>query len=877
MTTGGDDAAAPGGDPGDTEGAAVAGDRASPAPRPGPRSIAVDRALRGATVLAVLALGATGLALPDSVLIGGAAWLAFLGFALTGWGAIVGRLAGAGDADAGLATALGAAGYLAVAGAGIAAGVLTRPVILALLGAGAAGFAWRELTAPVAVWHRVRGGLAFARRSPPVAAFAALVIALACARLLAAVAARDASPWDDDVAYTPLVKRLLDAGDLIEPFSFRRLGAYGGQTALQALGAARGALVNLHLVDKGLGLGLALLAIVGLARERRTQPVWLALIALVVLTMPETAVNTASYWTGAAMFLALYRAVVRGQPAPIALIAAATATLRQNFLVPVAVLIASALLARLIDLGRAMPVRDAWRQERRRWAVIAGVALAAIAPWCVAAQLSSHTFLFPVVGGTWNHDLVLRPEVVGWLDELAFLVSCCLDVSPIAVIPILALALAFVTDHRRGRPLIALAIASVVGFAALAHGFLGSEPVHIWRYAFGFATALAVALALELGADDAAVELAPLGRWVVLAALVLQLSLARPAIGRQATALGADLRRALVAGRHGDPVARAEQRRYAAMQAAIPAGERVVVMLDDPALLDYGRNPIANLDIPGYAGPGPDLPAFRGAEPLRAYLIGEGYRYAAFVRSERSRTCFRRAFWVHRMFTDIELFQVMSAYSIDAIDSLAELATTTAVLHDADGLVVLDLAAPVRPASQRAAPGDESTRRTAWTRELADREHLHDAWSLTTRADLRFEDGVGPLRFVDGSIDDPRWYEVSHGYTEAARGTAVRPLARRAHLRVRGATDMRLAVRAAIALNAVYSHPRLELALDGEVIASAIADATGRYAFDVTVPRDRLAGGWRDLYLVFSTIADPEKEVRELRIARLESVEWSPP
>jgi hypothetical protein len=837
----------------------------------------LDRVLRGATVLAVLALGAAGLALPGSGLIGGTAWLAFLWFALAGWWAIAGRLTGAGDADAGLATGLGAAGYLAIAGVGIAAGVLTRPVILALIGVGAAGFAWRELTAPVAVWQRVRAGLACARQSPPRAVLAALLVALACARLIGAVAARDASPWDDDVAYTPLVKRLLDAGDLIEPFSFRRLGAYGGQTALQALGAARGALDGVHLVDKGLGLGLVLLGVLGLARERRTQPVWLALIALVVLAMPETAVNTASYWTGAAMFLALYRAVVREQPAPIGLYAAATATLRQNFLLPVAVLIASALIARLIELGRALPGRDAWRQDRRRWAAIAGVALAAIAPWCVAAQLSSHTFLFPLAGGTWNHELVLRPEVVGWPDELAFLVSCCLDVSPIAVIPILALALAFVTDHRPGRPLIALAIASVAGLFALAHGFLGSEPAHIWRYAFGFATALAVALALELGAEDAAVELAPLGRWVVLAALVLQLSLARTAIGHQAAALGADLRRALVAERHGDPVARAEQRRYAAMQAAIPAGGRTVVMLDDPALLDYGRNPIANLDVPGYASPGPQLPAFRGAEPLRAYLVAEGYRYAAFVRSERSRTCFRREFWIHRMFTDAELFQVMSAYSIDAIDGLAELATTTRVLYDADGLVVLDLAAPIKPASQRAAPGDEPTRRTAWARELADREHLHDAWSLTTRADLRFEDGISAVRFIDGSVDDPRWYEISHGYTEAARGTAVRPLARRAHLRVRGATDMRLALRAAIALNAVYSRPRLELALDGDVIASAVADAGGRYAFDVTVPRDRLAGGWHDLYLVFSSIAEPEREVRDLRIARLESVEWSPP
>ncbi len=75
----------------------------------------------------------------------------------------------------------------------------------------------------------------------------------------------------------------------------------------------------------------------------------------------------------------------------------------------------------------------------------------------------------------------------------------------------------------------------------------------------------------------------------------------------------------------------------------------------------------------------------------------------------------------------------------------------------------------------------------------------------------------------------------------------------------------------------MHTHPRLDVSLDDSLLTSAVADATGHYAIDVTVPGDRLAGGWHDLYLVFSSIADPEKEVRELRIARLESIEWSAP
>ena len=841
--------------------------------------VALDRALRIIAIVAVFGLGAAGLAQPTSVLRGGIAWLAFLFFVLAGWGTITVRVARVADPDAGQRAALGIAGYLAVAGPLVALGVLSRPVILFLICIGFAGFAWREATAKLALWHRIRDGLMLVRGNPALGALIVVVVGFACVRLVGAVALLDRNPWDDDLAYTPLVKRLLDTGNLIEPFSFRRLASYGGQNVLQVLGAARGSLANVHLVDRGLGLGLLLLVTTGYARERRTQPVWLALIVLVVLLLPETAINTASYWIGAVGFFALYRCVAREQWALVGLTGAAICTLRQNFLVPVVALVAIVLVGRLITLARTMPRREAWLYDRLAWARVTAVALTVIVWWWIAAYRSSHTFLFPMFDGTWNHALSITPAFTTWTDELAFLVTCCFETAPFAVLPILAVVLAFVTDRRLGRPLSSLVLASLLGIGFLVHGLVGSEALHVWRYGFGFIAVLVVVLVLELGADDdARVSLAPLGRWIVLAALVLQLALGRGPLVKQVLALFGDIREAAAIDRQGDPSARAEQRRYTAMQAAMPVGARVLVMLDEPALLDFRRNQIANLDTPGFASPGTQLPMFAGAEPLRAYLVAEGYRYAAFVRSERSRYFFRRVFWVERMFTDIELLQTMSAYTLDAIDSFSELATTTPRLYDADGLVVLDLAHPTRPASTRVVAGDEPTRRGAWVRALADREGAHAAWSLNTRADLRFEDGVGTLRYTDDSIDDPQWYEISHARSAATGpGKPIRPAQRRVHLRVRGTTDMRLTLRAAVALNTVFTHPRLDVSLDGELVASSVADAAGRYAVDLVVPRARLAGGWRDLYLVFSSVADPATDVRDLRIARLESVEWAPP
>jgi hypothetical protein len=285
------------------------------------------------------------------------------------------------------------------------------------------------------------------------------------------------------------------------------------------------------------------------------------------------------------------------------------------------------------------------------------------------------------------------------------------------------------------------------------------------------------------------------------------------------------------------------------------------------------------------------MPAFRGAEPLRAYLIEAGYPYVAFVRSDRSRYFHRRPFWVWRLFNDGELYAIMSAYEIDMIDALAELASTTTVLYDADGLVALDLRAEARPASKRPAPGDEPVRREAWVRELAEREGLTDVWALGSRHDLLLDDGLEDLEFVDRRLEVPRWFELGPrrapppppadkdpaGAAAAMRGKPIRALHRRVHLRVRGgATDMRLALRAWVALGKVYTRPRMDIALDGALLASILPDDRGGYTVELRLSRAQLAGGWHDLYLVFNSIDEPDRAGREPRAAVLESVEWGP-
>jgi hypothetical protein len=398
-----------------------------------------------------------------------------------------------------------------------------------------------------------------------------------------------------------------------------------------------------------------------------------------------------------------------------------------------------------------------------------------------------------------------------------------------------------------------------------------ADPGPVWRYCFGFAIPLTAFLAIEGGADrDERVQMLPLGRWLVLVALAFQLVLARKTVTKRYEDLFVNVQEASRAASTTP-----EHARYAAMQAAIPSGAKVAVMLDDPAFLDYRRNTIANLDTVGFAAPG-TLPMFEGTEPIRAYLVAHGYRYAAFIRADQSRRYYRRSYWIWRYFIDDNRFyQMMSAYQLAAVEAFAELATTTTVLYDAEGLVVLDLAAPTRAASIHVRTGDELARRSAYMAAVARHEGLAAAWALSSRGDVEILDGLTPIQFREPGTEDSHRFEISRSPSEQPlHGTPIRGLNRRAHLRVRGHGPMRLRLRAATLLKPTFAWPQLAVSFDGELLATAAANAEGRYTIDVIVPASGLTSGWHDVYLMFEGAFDPAGVVRDPRIARLESIEW---
>ncbi|HVM69724.1 MAG TPA: hypothetical protein VM204_07810, partial [Gaiellaceae bacterium] len=160
-----------------------------------------------------------------------AVWSLLVITAFVGWGSLV-RLAVAARerVDLGLRAAWGAGLLCFVGGALMVPALMVRTAALALVEMGillALASLVRERSA-VALRARVLGRVV--RREPALAVVAVVVAGVVAVHALGAIADWHTNPYDDDIAYLGFLKKLSDTGTVLEPFSFRRLSAYGGQT-----------------------------------------------------------------------------------------------------------------------------------------------------------------------------------------------------------------------------------------------------------------------------------------------------------------------------------------------------------------------------------------------------------------------------------------------------------------------------------------------------------------------------------------------------------------------------------------------------------------------------------------------------------------------
>ena len=339
-------------------------------------------------------------------------WGAILASAV-GWGAIVAHRVYGNDAWVGwgLEAALGMAVHLALGGllAMFSLVSVTTCYVAVTLGVVLFAFEARRRAAANAAPTGSAPQAGMGSNDPSIAGgVVILFLGVALLHYLGHAAVRPANIFDDYQAYLVFPKQLLATGTLIEPFSSRRIDAYGGQSYLQVLVLAFSTVSRIGVLDNGICvLVLAGLAI-GWVRERPRLPLAAAVLALLgLIKLPYFDVyvshkNGASEFSGAVFFLVIFRVLDRPRRAgesawanalALALVASAACTLRQSNLTAAALIPA-------FYYGAGMVRED---DARRRWAEEAALAvlfsLALLLPWMVLAYRSCGTPRYPLILG----------------------------------------------------------------------------------------------------------------------------------------------------------------------------------------------------------------------------------------------------------------------------------------------------------------------------------------------------------------------------------------------------------------------------------------------------------------------------------------------
>lgn len=188
-------------------------------------------------------------------------WVLGLGWSMVvlaawfGWGELVAQAVGRRDADLGLKGGWGMAALCVAGGPLVALGAATQGVILGLTVLGAAA---ALVLAPRRAW------------SLPLL----LALALLAVHLALYVSASSMDCADDLMAYLPLIKRMLATRALDEPFSLRRLAAFGGHSLLQAMVLTVADDRALAVVEHGLAPVVVYALGLGLLRDSAVSP-WL--------------------------------------------------------------------------------------------------------------------------------------------------------------------------------------------------------------------------------------------------------------------------------------------------------------------------------------------------------------------------------------------------------------------------------------------------------------------------------------------------------------------------------------------------------------------------------------------------------------------------
>lgn len=531
------------------------------------------------------------------------------------------------------------------------------------------------------------------------------------------------NPSDDYQAYFVFPAKMIQTGHLgDDPFSERRMAtSFGGQSFLDTFVLAALPFDYLHLVDRGVSWLILILLVWGLFRKYNFSPRTAALAVGSLMLFPLPLVNITGQITAIVLFIVLLELTFFKEPtesepiwhraALLAMVAAALCSLKFTAI--------TACVFYFIFYYIILYKESATKKERlttiKLFIFSSFLVFVALLPWMLSMYHSSGTLLYPVFGkgfyGT-AYDSAMSPySELSYANALNLLYQLANVLFVVLFLFILWFWRSVPSDEKLRQRLKFFLWATVLGVTVCAFMLAG---LGVYRYVFPFiVAAIILLLANFVGKSSSFQGRLTSWKYEQIALLVVAIIFGAGMLdffngikgnlkivygrllGNQTSSFNDFFDDIQSSGGSSTFTAR-EKSGYQKMQEATPAGEILLARLEKPFLLDFTRNPVYIIDLPGGASLPPGLPYFKGSEALAEYLLSKNIRYVAYSYSTeclfpRSELLLNTLKSTTNVWQRTEIKDTLNLH-----DSLKELGETRKRIYDDGVNFVLDLSSKVK-------------------------------------------------------------------------------------------------------------------------------------------------------------------------------------
>lgn len=638
-------------------------------------------------------------------------WGIFILFSLIGWGSLINRIIfPKHQADWGLLAVWGLAFSIVFGGLLNVTWTISKTVILIYLGLGIlscffAGFQSKKLLA-----SSVIGYVNYCRKDRVLLVFTIIDLLLILIQYAGWISTDNFHPHDDFFGYFVFPEKMLQIGSLgADPFSGRRLiSSLGGQSFLHTFILSMFNEENLHIIDPAIASIIVFGLILGFLTEKNFLEQMAAIILLPFILIIPPVTNTTTLVVGSSLVLGLFRTLYsqelkeyssNANAFMIALITSATIATKSTFIPVASLLFGLSYFFYIINNTNK-------RKAIREFILATLITIALLLPWAISMYQSSGTLLFPLLGKGY-HGSVYYEHYAETYGEIKWFILPLFSVLHVAMFFLCVSYIKVqpwrkVKREHRGATL-SLLISVILGAVITIFVTNGYHERYIFSFVYVAIVVLIITLLAQLNVGDSNRRKPTLSHTLILV-LVISLLIGN---GNGWNGVRASYLHYIkeIQGGLTQQFSVSDQREiaeYIKMQQSLPPDEILLTRLSKPFLLNFSRNPVFIVDLPGYASPPPGMPLFKGSEALSDYLTAESIRYVAYDYAKEPGA--QRAYWQKKLGSEIypwvqpkrilelrPFLRRQIQYTLDFNDNLQKLGQSRKKVYDDGKRFVIDL------------------------------------------------------------------------------------------------------------------------------------------------------------------------------------------